>query len=148
MQRVVIAVVADPDLRLDEDLVAGDARPADTFADLLLVAIGRGGVDVAIPDAQRLRDSIGRFLWRTLKDAESQGGHFHAIVQGLRECGHGRVSFWGVERGPDKRLIAMASLHGWRPSTLNVMASSLGFYEDIAETVLFDYPAKTVCSYR
>ena len=41
VQRGVVAVVADPDLRLDEDLVAVDAGAADPFADLALVDVRR-----------------------------------------------------------------------------------------------------------
>lgn len=43
VQRLVVAVVADPDLRLDEDLVAGETEAADRLADLALVAVGGGG---------------------------------------------------------------------------------------------------------
>jgi hypothetical protein len=45
VQRGVVAVVADPDLRLDEDVIAGDARAADALADFALVAV-RGGVSI------------------------------------------------------------------------------------------------------
>ena len=48
VQRLVVAVVADPDLGLDEDLVAGDAGAVDGLADLALVAVRRGGVDVPV----------------------------------------------------------------------------------------------------
>ena len=48
VQGRVVAVVADPDLRLDEHLVAVDAGPADGLADLALVAVRGGGVDVPV----------------------------------------------------------------------------------------------------
>ena len=44
----VVAVVADPHLGLDEHLVAVDAGAADGLADLALVGVGGGGVDVAV----------------------------------------------------------------------------------------------------
>ena len=52
VQRLVVAVVADPDLGLNEDLVAGEPGAVDGFADLALVAVRRGGVDVAVAAAQ------------------------------------------------------------------------------------------------
>ena len=52
VQRLVVAVVADPDLRLDEDLVAGEAGGLDGLADLALVAVGGGGVDVPVAGAR------------------------------------------------------------------------------------------------
>jgi hypothetical protein len=39
VQRLVIAVIADPDLRLDEDLAAVNARAADPLGDLTFVCI-------------------------------------------------------------------------------------------------------------
>ncbi|GAB3285069.1 hypothetical protein GCM10027456_80320 [Kineosporia babensis] len=46
VQSSLEAVVADPDLGLDEDFRAIDAGSPQTFADLTLVAVGSGGVDV------------------------------------------------------------------------------------------------------
>jgi len=51
MERGLVAVVADPDLRLDEHLFAGDVGLADALSDLALVGVGGGGVDVAIAKA-------------------------------------------------------------------------------------------------
>jgi hypothetical protein len=68
MERGVVAVVADPDLRLDEHVVAGDARAADAFADLKLVEVRSGRVDVAVTDAEGLLDHGGRDIggvWKT-----------------------------------------------------------------------------------
>jgi len=52
VQRLVVAVVADPDLGLHEDLVAGEPGAVYGLADLALVAVRRGGVDVAVAAAQ------------------------------------------------------------------------------------------------
>src|SRR4051812_6478256 len=49
----VVAVVADPQLGGDEDLVAVDAGAADALPHLALVVIGGGGVDQPVADAQR-----------------------------------------------------------------------------------------------
>jgi len=51
VQGLVVSVVADPDLRFDDHLVAVEAAAADGLADTALVAVGRGGVDVAVSDA-------------------------------------------------------------------------------------------------
>ena len=50
VQRRVVPVVADPDLGLDEDLVASQPGLADRLADLTLVAVRGGGVDVPVAD--------------------------------------------------------------------------------------------------
>jgi hypothetical protein len=52
VQRGVIAVVADPDLRLDEYVVARDARATDAFADRALVGVRGGGIDQPVPGAR------------------------------------------------------------------------------------------------
>jgi hypothetical protein len=87
VQRGVVAVVADPDLRLEEHLVAGDARAADAFADLTLVGVGGGRIDVTVAEAQGLLDRGGRDVGRGLEDAEPDGRHLHAVVQ--NKCLHG-----------------------------------------------------------
>jgi hypothetical protein len=81
VQRGVVAVVADPDLRLKEHVIAGDARAADAFAHLLLVEVGRRGVDEAVAVAQCRLDCGGGLLGRGLKDAQAEGGHRDAVVQ-------------------------------------------------------------------
>jgi hypothetical protein len=62
------------------------------LTDLALVAVGGGGVDVAVALLQRGLDGGGRLLGRALEHAEAQGGHLDAVVelQG-RGCrgGHG-----------------------------------------------------------
>ena len=83
VQRVVVAVVADPDLRLDEHLVAVDAGAADALADLALVAVGGGGVDQPVADGERRLDggtvvSSGG-VWKT---PSPRAGHLDAVVQG------------------------------------------------------------------
>src|SRR3954466_5916309 len=81
VQRLVVAVVGDPDLRLDEDVGAVEARGADRLADLALVAVGGGGVDVAVAGGQRGLDG-GGLLRRALKDAEAERGNGDAVVEG------------------------------------------------------------------
>ena len=77
-------VVGDPDLRLDEDLLARDAGAHDRLADTALVAVGRSGVDVPVAHAQGFADGLLRLLRRGLEDA----GH--------RACGI-RTLWWRVK---------------------------------------------------
>ena len=79
--RGVVAVVADPQLGGDEDLVAVDAGAADALADLALVVVGGGRVDQPVAVAQRGLDGGDGLLGRALEDAEAEGGHRDAVVQ-------------------------------------------------------------------
>ena len=56
VQRLVISVVADPDLGLQEDRRTTALRRVYRFADLALVAVGGGRVNVAVAGAERGRD--------------------------------------------------------------------------------------------
>jgi hypothetical protein len=69
VQRGVVAVVADPDLGLDEHVGPAHARAADALADLALVGVGRRGVDEAVPGAKVSTDSIvsSGGVWKTPK---------------------------------------------------------------------------------
>ena len=82
VQRGVVAVVGDPDLGLEEDLVAGQAGGGERTADAGLVAVHRGGVDVAVAGLQRDPNGRNELLRRSLVDAEAEGQHLHAVVQG------------------------------------------------------------------
>ena len=81
VERGVVAVVADPDLRLDEHVVARDAGATDAFADLALVAVCGRGVDEPVADAERRLDGGRGLGGRALEHAEAQGGQLDAIVQ-------------------------------------------------------------------
>jgi hypothetical protein len=52
VQRLVVSVVADPDLGLQENLRPVQAGLVDRLADLALVAVSRRGIDVAVPGAE------------------------------------------------------------------------------------------------
>ena len=105
MQRGVVAVVADPDLRLEEHLVAGDARAADAFADLSLVGVGGGRVDMTVAEVEGLLDRGGRDIGRGLEDAEPYGRHLHTVIEGDRGNGRHRES-----------SLLLVLLHGSSPS--------------------------------
>ena len=79
---VVVAVVGDPDLGLEEDVGAVEAGGADRVADLALVAVGGGGVDVAVAGVERGADGVAGLVGRRLEDAEAEGGQLDAVVEG------------------------------------------------------------------
>ena len=91
VERLVVAVVADPHLGLDEHVVAVDAAAADGVTDTALVAIGGGGVDVSVPDAQGGLDRRGGLVGRGLEHPEADGGDLDAVVEDER--GRHGVSF-------------------------------------------------------
>ena len=100
VQRLLVAVVVDPDLGLQEDLVTRDAGIAQALPDLALVAVGRGGVDQAVSGAQRGLDGLGRLLRLGLVDAEPDHGHLDAVVQderagGILQIGHLSIMLCG-----------------------------------------------------
>jgi hypothetical protein len=80
VQGPVVAVVVDPDLRLDEGLLAGHARASDRFAHFAFVEVRGGGVDVAVARRQGGRDRVGGLLRRGLEHAEAEGGHDDPVV--------------------------------------------------------------------
>jgi hypothetical protein len=82
VQGLVVAVVGDPDLGLEEDVGAVEPRSADRVADLALVAVGGGGVDVAVPGVERGADGAARLVGRRLEDAEAQRGQLDPVVEG------------------------------------------------------------------
>ena len=88
VQGLVVPVVADPDLRLEKDLGPVDVRVSQTFADLLLIAVGSGGVDVAVSGGQCRLHCSARLVGRGLEHAESECGQVDAVVQGEVLAGH------------------------------------------------------------
>jgi hypothetical protein len=87
VQRLVVAVVRDPHLRLDEDLGAVNPRRGDRLADLALVAIGGGGVDVPVAGFQCGADGVARLVGRRLEDAQADGRHLDVVVELQRSGG-------------------------------------------------------------
>jgi hypothetical protein len=55
MQSFVVAEVGDPNLGFDEDVVARQPGLMDGLADLPLVAVPSGGVDVTVTDRPATR---------------------------------------------------------------------------------------------
>ena len=82
VQRLLVAVVADPDLGLEEHLFARDGGVADSLADLAFVAIGGGGVDVTVAGLEGGGDGVACLLGRGLEDAEADRGHPDPVVEG------------------------------------------------------------------
>jgi hypothetical protein len=82
VQRLVTSVVADPDLGLQEDRRTTAFRRVHRFADLALVAVCGGRVNVAVAGVERGRYRAARLVRRCLEDAEADRGHLDAVVQG------------------------------------------------------------------
>ena len=101
-----MTVVGGPDFRLEEDVLTGYAGAADALADLALVAVSGGGIDVPVADAQRGLDRVGGLLRGGLEDAQTDGGQFDAVVQGQQWCTHGVQS---MRSGPEQTGSARAT---------------------------------------
>ena len=84
VQRLVVAVVADPDLGLEEDLGAVQPGVADRLADLPFVAVCGGGVDVPVARGQGGRHGRPGLVRGGLEDPETDGRQGHPVVQGQR----------------------------------------------------------------
>jgi hypothetical protein len=69
VQRLVIAIVADPDLGLQEDLRALQPGTVHRFSNLPLVAVGRCGVDVPVAGGERRLDRRPRLIRWCLEHA-------------------------------------------------------------------------------
>ena len=95
VQRLVVAVVTDPDLRLDEHVVAGQARVADGLADFAFVAVRGGGVDEPVAGRERRAHGLRGDVRRCLEHPEAERGHLDAVVQGQV---HGHVVPPGLRR--------------------------------------------------
>jgi hypothetical protein len=68
VESLLVAVVAAPDLGLDEHVVAIYSAATDGVTDTALVVIGGDGVDVSVPDAQGGLDGGGGLVGRGLED--------------------------------------------------------------------------------
>ena len=112
--RGVVAVVADPQLGADEDLVAGNAGAADALADLALVVVGGGGVDQPVAVTQRRLDRGGGLLGRALEHAQAEGGHRDGVVQrqGRGRCRRHRPVVLSCRA---ERRLALAGLAAQAP---------------------------------
>lgn len=69
------------ELGSDPDLGAGDARVADGGADFGFVAVGEGGVDVAVAILEGEEDGVVDLVGGGLPGAEADGGDFGAGVE-------------------------------------------------------------------
>ena len=90
LQRRLEPLVAVPELGGDEDLVAVEPRRRERPPDALLVAVGRGGVDVPVAGLERHRDHALGVLRRNLEDPEPELGDLDAVVEpNIRNLVHG-----------------------------------------------------------
>lgn len=65
------------------DLLAGDAGVLDALANLGLVAVGEGGVDVPVALEQGVLDGLTDFVGLGLPGAQADGGDLVARVEGV-----------------------------------------------------------------
>ena len=94
----VEALLAVPELGRDEDLLARQAGGGDRRPDPLLVAVGGGGVDVAVAGGERLLDHPLGVLRGHLEDPESELRDLDAVVERQR-WDHGLPPSWSRARG-------------------------------------------------
>ena len=85
-ESLVMAVVADPELRRDEHLAALDPGTVDRLADFTFVPVGGSGVDQAVAGCNRALDGGHSLLRRALEDAEAEHWHLDAVVQHKGRC--------------------------------------------------------------
>lgn len=81
VQGLVKAVIVDPNLGLDEDLIARNARAANALAHFTFIAIGGCGIDVTITDAQGFLHGIGCLVRRGLKHAKTDCRYLDTVVE-------------------------------------------------------------------
>lgn len=79
------------------DLLAGNTRCANTLADLLLVAVGAGSVDVTVAKAEGSLDGLVHFIGLRLPGAQTDGGDLVAGAE--RDGAAGTVSDRGSGGG-------------------------------------------------
>lgn len=92
-------VVGVVELGGQPDVGAGDARGAQAGADLGLVAVGGGRVEVAVAAAQGGLDGGLDLVGLGLPGAQADGGDLGARVEGVGFAGGGVSSCPGKERG-------------------------------------------------
>jgi hypothetical protein len=75
---IVVSEVADPDFRGEKDILAGHVCGGDTLTDGRLVAVGLGGVDVAVAGLKRRGDTLGTLVVVFVLPG-SQSEHRHPV---------------------------------------------------------------------
>ena len=119
--RLLLALMLNPELRRDEQLLARDAARLDPATDGFLVAVRRSRVERLVPGGNRLDDHLLRVLGWNLEDAEAEDRHLDAVVQGDGRNGLHRCPFASVRpRGSaceaaNCRQVEVESGRGLRP---------------------------------
>ena len=81
--RALVVLDLGGDLRRDEQLLAGDPGSAHSLADAALVAVGLGGVDVAVADLDRRTDGVRGLVVVDEPGAEPEAGDPGAAGEGI-----------------------------------------------------------------
>lgn len=79
-QRIVIAVVLDPELGRDEEVFPGDAAFFDGGSDAFFIAVGSNRIDQAVAQFQGRTDGFFCFCGFRLIDAVTKHRHFNAVI--------------------------------------------------------------------
>jgi hypothetical protein len=74
----------DPQLRGDEQLIAGDPAGGDGPADSFLVPVGGCGIEVAVAGGEGFANGLLSVFRRDLIGAEAEDRHLDAVVEGDR----------------------------------------------------------------
>ena len=77
--RLLLSGIADPYLRHQEQILAGNPALSPGFAHAIFVRIGLGGIDKTVPYAQCVTDASFTFPWTHQKDAIAEGRHLDAV---------------------------------------------------------------------
>src|SRR5438270_11118712 len=81
VQRLVVAVVADPNLGLQEDVRAFQAGTLYRLADLALVSVACRRVDEAVAAFECRPDGVAGFVRGRLEDSKTERGHVDTVVE-------------------------------------------------------------------
>src|SRR5439155_10790543 len=81
VQRLVVAVVADPNLGLQEDVRAVQAGALYRFADLAFVSVACRRVDEAVAAFECRPDGVAGLVRGRLEDTETERGHLDTVVE-------------------------------------------------------------------
>src|SRR5690606_2034907 len=145
-QRLLVAVVPVAQLGGDEDLLAGQAHRAQRGSHPLLVAVGRGRVDVAVAGLQRRLDVALRLLRRDLEDAVADLRDLHSAREGDEGNGHVGLSFSHSRTSGSPDAIAASSSMVTPSRVRSMLRPGAGGMSTMSGTAMVAAPAASADS--